>query len=130
MSGKQSNHEDAEQKAVFDWAKHVKELRWLHAVPNGGRRDPREAARLKSQGVKPGVSDLCLPLARNGYHGLYIEMKRSRKQGASRVTPDQQEFLDHVRGEGYLAQVCYGAESAIAVLKAYIGRTGKNEIRQ
>src|SRR5258708_7664463 len=32
---------------------------WLH-VPNGGRRNPREAARFKRMGVLAGASDLLL----------------------------------------------------------------------
>jgi hypothetical protein len=31
--------------------------------------------KLKAEGVRAGVADLCLPAARRGYHGLYIEMK-------------------------------------------------------
>ncbi len=34
----------------------------LFAVPNGGNRNPREAARLKSEGVTAGISDLILLL--------------------------------------------------------------------
>mgnify|MGYP004433785991 CR=1 FL=1 len=39
------------------------------------QRDARTAANLKRQGVKAGVPDLHLPVARGGYNGLYIELK-------------------------------------------------------
>lgn len=113
--------EDDEQQAVFDWAAYYTDLRWLHAIPNGGNRKPREAARLKRQGVKRGVSDIFLPLARNGFHGLYIEMKRTKKQGRSTVSPEQKAFLEDMRLEGYAPAVCYGAEEAIDLIKEYAG---------
>lgn len=113
--------EDAEQKAVFDWAAYFPVLRWLHAIPNGGMRDPREAARLKAQGVKPGVCDIFLPIARRDYHGLYIEMKRDTKSGPARPTPKQSEFMAYANDEGYLAVVCYGADEAIEKIRWYMG---------
>ena len=71
-----------EQIALFEWAAlqsgRFPELTLLHHVPNGGSRNKIEAARLRAQGVKSGVPDLCLPVARGGNHGLYIELKRQR----------------------------------------------------
>ena len=66
--------EAAEQEAVIAWCgwmeKQHPELKLLFHIPNGGSRNKAEAANLKAQGVKPGVPDLCLPVARCGYHGL------------------------------------------------------------
>lgn len=93
--------EATEQERVINWArfyaKDFPELDLLHHIPNGGSRNQLEAANLKRQGVKAGVPDLCLPVARNGKHGLYVEMKwqnnktsgqrkleGSRKQNSSR----------------------------------------------
>lgn len=70
------------QAAVIKWTQQPAirsqwpELALLHHIPNGGTRDPVEAKHLKQQGVKNGVPDLCLPVPRGRYHGLYIEMKR------------------------------------------------------
>ena len=122
------HHEDKEQEIVFAWASYHKELRWMHSIPNGGKRDPREAARLKKQGQTNGVSDIFLPrptdssegLADTGYHGLYIEMKRRKVDGSSRVTKDQQDFIDYATDQGYRCVVCYGAEEAIDAIKAYL----------
>ena len=50
-------------------------MKLLHHIPNGGNRDVVEARHLKQQGVKKGVPDLHLPVARGSYHSLYIEMK-------------------------------------------------------
>lgn len=74
--------EAEEQTELFAWAELLRgrfpELRLLYHVPNGGSRNRIEAARLQAQGVKAGVPDLCLPVARGKYHGLYIELKRTR----------------------------------------------------
>ena len=42
------------------------EAQLLFHVPNGGKRNAAEAAHLKRQGVKAGVPDLFLPVARGG----------------------------------------------------------------
>lgn len=110
--------EAQEQSLVMEWASLNPRLRWLHAIPNGGSRDKREGANLKRQGVKKGVSDLCLPLACRGYHGLYIEMKR--KKGGT-VSSEQRKFIDDMTANGYYAAVCKGAEEAIKLIKWYIG---------
>lgn|SRR5215469_2592882 len=73
-------------------------LHWLHAIPNGGDRNRVVAANMKAEGVKPGVADLFLPVARHGYHGFYIEMKN--KKGQQSVP--QMEFADFVRTQGFL----------------------------
>lgn len=113
--------EDREQEKVFWWAdvrqKQHPELRLLHACPNGGWRSPATAALLKRTGVKPGVPDMCLPVARQGYHGLFIELKREK---GGRVSVDQKRWLLALSQEGYKACLCRGADEAIAKLKEYL----------
>ena len=113
------HHEDYEQKLIFEWAAYYPVLRWLHAIPNGGKREPREAARLKAQGVKAGVSDIFLPLPMKGYLGLYIEVKRRKQDGPSRVSDKQTKFQIDMRKQGYFCVVCYGANEAISIIKKY-----------
>lgn len=114
-------HESAEQIAVFQWAAYrtgvYPELELLYHVPNGGSRDPIEAARLKAQGVKAGVPDLVLPGARGKYHGLYIELKR---QKGGRLSDDQKKWLDKLTEQGYLALRRDGAEAAIKTIEDYL----------
>jgi hypothetical protein len=111
------------QVALIKWVRAVKDtypaLKLLYAVPNGGKRNLRVARKLKAEGVLVGVADLCLPAARRGYHGLYIEMK-SEVGGA---TKEQKEFLRGVSGEGYCAVIAHGADEAKATLAWYIGAT-------
>ena len=119
--------EDDEQIMVIRWAEmHMgkwPELEWLYHIPNGGKRRKVEAARFKAMGVKRGVPDLCLPVPRGGYHGLYIEMKR-REDG--RLSKDQAEWIDGLLENGYCACRCDGWEQAVAVLEGYLrGRARK-----
>ena len=120
------NHpESQEQQALFTWAEYAKglhpELGMLYHIPNGGKRDKLEAARLKLEGVKAGVPDLCLPVARGGYHGLYIELKA----GKNKATPLQRRWITALEQEGYAAAVCTGWEQAAATLIDYLGIRGE-----
>lgn len=90
----------------------------LFAIPNGGERNAIVAARLKAEGVRPGVPDLFLALPRKDWAGLFVEMKRSRRQG--RVSAQQREWLARLRSAGYAAEVCFGAAEAIATITAYL----------
>ena len=69
--------EDQEQIALFNWAAWMSNTKWpelelMYHVPNGGYRNKAEAGRFRAQGVKSGVPDIVLPVARGGWHGLYI----------------------------------------------------------
>ena len=98
------------------------ELKWLHAIPNGGSRGETEKDRmiaggkLKAEGVKRGIPDLFLPVARQGLHGMYIEMKKF----GGRPTPEQIEFGNDVQRQGYSFNICRGWREAADVLKWYL----------
>ena len=114
--------ESAHQKALFEWAMHAQakcpELAWLYHIPNGGKRDPKTAARLKAEGVKAGVPDLCLPVPRKGFHGLYIELKDVPT--SCKATPAQLGWLAGLSALGYSTHVCHGWEAARDVLLEYL----------
>lgn len=114
--------EDEEQIWLFSWAKlnsgKWPELELMHHIPNGGMRSKSEAARFKAMGVKRGVSDVFLPVAKGGYHGLYIELKA--KDG--RPEKEQKEWIAAVREQGYYAAVCYGGIEAANLVEAYMKR--------
>ena len=91
-------------------------MKLLFHIPNGGKRDKVTAARLKAQGVKAGVPDLFLPVARHGKHGLWIELKiYSGKPSLNQCT-----WIGDLREHGYDAFVCYGWEDSKGVLEAYL----------
>ncbi|MDZ4910613.1 VRR-NUC domain-containing protein, partial [Clostridium perfringens] len=78
------SREAQEQEIVIQWCNlqscKCKELELIYHIPNGGKRNAREAASLKRQGVKSGVPDLHLPVPKNGYNSLYIEMKVNKNK--------------------------------------------------
>jgi len=119
-------HEEAHQVALFQWVERVRAryplLKLLHAIPNGGLRSKATAGKLKAQGVKPGVPDLCLPVARWGYHGLYIELKKPATKGsrAGVTSPDQREWIRELREQGYRVEVAFGWEQAAEFLQGYL----------
>ncbi len=113
--------EHDEQKTLFQWAEwnlgRYPELKWMYAIPNGGLRNSVVAKKLKDEGVKPGVPDVCLPVPKRGYHGLYIEMKR--KQGST-TSEFQKDWHTALRHYGYRVEVCNGFEKAQEALEEYL----------
>lgn len=91
----------------------------IYHVPNGGHRHKLVAVKLKEQGVKAGVPDLVLPMARGGYFGLYIEFKARAPYDAA-VSPAQDAYLQALTDQGYLAIVCRGHVDAIEAIRAYL----------
>lgn len=97
-------------------------LRWLHAIPNGGSRGSnasdraREGARMKAEGVKPGVADIFLPVASAGFHGLYIELKAMRGS----LSADQKEFVQYALNGGYAVCVARGYMEAVKAIVGYL----------
>ena len=73
-------------------------------MPNGGFRNAKEAIGLARQGVKAGVFDLALDVARGGFHGLKIELK---KPGGKCKVPssEQLEYMTFCCQQGYYAFV-------------------------
>ncbi|NWD49042.1 VRR-NUC domain-containing protein [Pseudomonas gingeri] len=91
----------------------------IYHVPNGGHRHKLVAIKLKEQGVKAGVPDLVLPMARGGYFGLYIEFKAMPPFDAD-VSPAQDAYIQALTEQGYLAIVCRGHIDAIEAIRAYL----------
>jgi hypothetical protein len=116
--------EHEEQTALFQWvkieARRDPRLELLHAIPNGmAVSSIAEASRAKRAGRKAGVPDLCLPVPSNGYHGLYIELKRTGGTPCD-VRPEQSRWLAALNGHGYRAVVAYGWEEAVGEIQNYL----------
>jgi len=113
--------EHKEQVKFVQWSKRNTaehpELWLLFAIPNGGQRHIAVASKLKLEGVKPGVPDLFLPVARHKRHGLFIEMKRADGGTLSR---HQKEWRKRLLAEDYAIVTCHGFEAAKKVIKYYL----------
>lgn len=128
---RQEEHDS--QVTVIEWAKYsagkFPELKLLYAIPNAGawrgkpfitksgaRLPPLQAFKFKKEGVKSGVPDLCLPVARGGYHSLYIEMKSDKGS----LSDNQEAWVTALREQGHMVAVCYSPDEAIKTLETYL----------
>lgn len=113
--------EGLEQQAYFTWLQVRHREAYEHAfhVPNGGQRSKATAGRLKAQGVKAGVQDIFVDLARGAYHGLRIELKATPPHDAA-VAPSQRAWNVRHNAAGYCALICKGFDSAKAATEAYL----------
>jgi hypothetical protein len=113
--------EHREQATLFQWAELARarwpELALMYAIPNGGHRHKAVAARMKAEGVKAGVPDICLPAPRGRWHGLYIEMKTR----TGRASKAQKAWLRALQAQGYRVAICRDWEAARALIVDYLG---------
>lgn len=107
--------ESGEQAAVIDYCAYSG-IDIVH-IPNEGKRSARYGAQLKRLGLRKGFPDLFIPAARNGFHGLFLELK---KDTSSRPTKDQLSWIRKLNAAGYHATVCYGADEAIQKITNYL----------
>lgn len=106
--------EATEQQAIIEWCEWNKIP--IFAIPNGGKRNAKEAYFMKKSGVKSGVPDMFIPMPAGDYAGLFIELK----VGQNKLTDKQKRWLDLLTKNGYKAEVCYGAKQAIELIRGYI----------
>ncbi len=102
--------------AVRVGAHDVPELGLLYAIPNGGRRAMKTARWIRAEGGQAGVPDLCLPVARGVWHGMYVEMKA----GKGRETAEQKLWRARLTEQGYYAIVSHSAEAALRSMLVYL----------
>jgi len=117
------NQEHREQVEVIRWADSQvethPEFAFLFAIANAGAgAQSGQAGKMKAEGVRPGVPDLCLPVPRGVYHGLYIEMKQATAGTTSGVQRAWHEFL---KRQGFYMATAHGADIAKQILTTYIG---------
>ena len=91
----------------------------LFAVPNGGYRDRRTAAKLKDEGVISGVSDLILLKPNDHFHALLIEMKVTEKY--SRQSSEQKEWQKELTSlNEYKYVVCRSIDDFMREVNDYL----------
>ena len=117
--------EHDEQSAIIEWAKwnaaQYPELDMLYATINQGKRSYGAARYYQKEGMRSGIPDLCLPVARKNYHGLYIELKHRNANGQIKVSENQHWWLEHLREQGYRAVIRIDFDGAVEEIKDYLG---------
>ena len=114
--------EHDEQKALMKWCELDKERKLIFAIPNGTYiKTHASRNRAKAEGLKKGVPDLFLPIARHGFNGLFIEMKKPKdKTPAGRPTKEQLVWMDTLSNQGYMAVLCIGWDAAKKTIEEYL----------
>lgn len=114
--------ENQHQTALFKWTRQPQvraiwpELKLLYHIKNETKEGPAQVAVDRAMGVKKGVPDLCLPVARGKYHALYIEMKTER----GKTSQAQAWWIQALGDAGAFACVCKGWQSAAKMLEWYL----------
>lgn len=109
-------HEDALQETCNTWLRYKFPNLVFFAIPNGGRRNPFEMARMKLCGVLNGVPDTFLAHAAGGFHGLFIEFKSD----SGRLSESQSALIPKIESEGYLVAVVRSFEEFERLITEYV----------
>ena len=100
--------EHEEQRQFVSWFRQTYHDVRIFAIPNGGIRSKSQAARLKAEGVSPGVPDLFVPA-----WALWIEMKR-QKDGS--VSIEQKDWHEYLMSIGHKVLIAKGFDDAVKKL--------------
>lgn len=92
-------------------------LNLLYAIPNGGLRSKATAGKMKAEGQRAGMPDLCLPVPRGKCGALYIEMKTARGS----LSLIQLKVHRDLIAAGNGVAVCRSWHDAAATLLHYLG---------
>ena len=111
---RESEHEI--QVTCINWFRLAYPKFLIFAIPNGGQRNVIVASKLKAEGVVSGIPDLHIPIAKKGFHGLYIEMKA----GNNKPSPNQITIMDKLRNEGYKCVVCWNLDEFMKEVIHYL----------
>ena len=77
----------------------------------------RYMAALKRRGLRPGVFDLMIAIPRGKYHGMFLEMKRSKGSVTSEA---QVAFCDLMTAAGYHCVIAKGYGEAVMEVEQYL----------
>lgn len=116
---KRRNIEHIEQVKVVQHVRAFYPDTIIAAIPNGGDRTASERVRLHSEGVLAGMPDLCVLEAKNGFHGLFVEMKTD----IGKVSSKQSDIKLQLNAKGYKAVVARSAAEAIKTIEEYLNGT-------
>lgn len=104
--------ESLHQQALFEFFAYaqsrIPELQYAFHVPNGGQRNARVGLQLKREGVKRGVPDIIIPVPRQSYVGMVIELKF----GKNKLSTEQQDWLSFFAQQHWHCIVAYSWQDA------------------
>lgn len=108
------------QAAFFQWCEmqsgKFPELRLAFSIPNGTYKGYASSYLHKATGLKAGVPDVFLPVARLDRHGFFIEFKSEK----GRVRDEQKQWMADLETQGYLCRVLRDHAEASRMVVAYL----------
>lgn len=117
ITSKSINHksEHSEQVLICQWMR-ARRIDFF-AVPNSARRNPRQAAWLKAEGMTAGVPDIIVitPPPKHPDKHLAIEVKRS---SGGVVAPSQKEMHAKMTNQNWLVMVSKGYTHCVEILES------------
>lgn len=90
-------------------------------IPNERGKAGASTAILASIGMRTGFPDYGILAPTRLWSGLFLEAKRIR---GSKISTDQEVWRDDLRGFGYCARICAGADELIAATREYFVTSG------
>ncbi len=117
--GKASSSEHALQVECLRWLRLTHPSILCYAIPNGAYTTKTTARKLVAEGVCHGIPDLCIPIGRNGYNALYIEMKNGK---AGRLSDHQKTIIARLQAYGNKVVVCRSFDDFRTTVDEYMQR--------
>ena len=116
--------ESTEQQALFEWAAmytvEAPELELLYAIPNQGGKGynaMRRGVKMRLEGQKKGMPDMCLPVRRANWNALYVEMKDVK---GGRLSPHQLDCMRKLSLYGNCCVLAHGFDAAREAIMEYL----------
>jgi len=75
-----------------------------------------QARKMVRTGYVKGFPDLFIYEARNGYHGLALEIKTTK----GRATKEQKQWIEDLNDRGYKAEVVKGLPAILDLIDSYL----------
>lgn len=104
------------QKTCVRWFKIQYPNELLIHIPNGGKRNAREAEQFKKMGTKAGFPDLALFKKKGDYGALFIEMKAEKGS----ISDKQENVLASLQKLGYKVEIVNSFEKFTTVINEYL----------
>lgn len=88
----------------------------LFHIPNQSPGGVKYRANNKRMGVRSGTPDYMLAVPRDGFHGLFIEMKAAD----GRLSDEQKKAQIALAEQNFLVKTCYSTDEARAAIEGYL----------
>lgn len=115
--GKAASSEHALQVQCVKWFRMRFPGALIYAIPNGGYRTKTTAGLMRAEGQTAGILDLHIPIARYGYHSMYVEMKNGKK---GRLSDKQKEIIAKLESYGNKVAVCHTFDDFVREIEYYL----------